>query len=237
MTIIAENIEPRHNFNDVEKNHLLFDEEKLLYHDNFYKLHSSFLRPTNIKIDVNFFKEEIKKYHTKFRYFTNKLYKQRYCISLVNIDGFIDKEHDITAQPLDTLPEDKQVFDWEIIKKTEVYKNLKSLKPLKELGEYLTRSQILLWHKNASFVPHIDTWPDKSCRNLKFWGVTDPENYIFKSLGEFVNMEKIEAGRIYLVDGTRWHYAKSTADWQYTFFLSTKLNDSVIDLLENKLLL
>jgi len=236
MTIIAENIEPQNGLDDDKKNSLLFDEELILYHDRYYKLHSSFLRPTKIKIDVNFFKEEIKRYHSKFRYFTNKYYKQRYCISLVNIDGTIDKEHDITAQPLDLLPASKHIADWEITKKTEVYKNLKSLTPLRELDEYLTRSQILLWHKNASFVPHIDTWPDQSCKNLRFWGVTNPENYIFKSLGESVNMEKIEPGRIYLVDTTQWHYAKATGDWQYTFFLSTKLNDSVINLLEKLLL-
>ena len=237
MTTIAKNIEPRHNFNDEEKNRLLFDEEIILFHDRYYKLHSSFLRPTKIKIDVNFFKEEIKRYHSKFRYFTHKYYKQRYCISLVNIDGTIDKQHDITAQPLDSLPASKHIDDWEITKKTEVYKNLKSLTPLRELDEYIVRSQILLWHKNASFVPHIDTWPAETHRSLRLWGITDPKNYVFKNLGEFVDMQKIEPGRIYLVDTSRWHYAKAIGDWQYTFFLSTKFNDSVVKLLEQKILL
>ena len=42
------------------------DEDQFNYYKKYYDLHTKFLRPLNIKIDLSLFEEEVKQYHSKF---------------------------------------------------------------------------------------------------------------------------------------------------------------------------
>jgi len=209
------------------------DEKQFDYYEKYYKLHKQFLQPTSIKIDIDLFEKEIKQYHHLFRSWGhNRNHIPRYGISLVNYTGSLEGDEDIACSPLDqynfTQPKNQELSELDFIKKTEVYYNLTSLRTLDPLNNFLIRSNILLWHTHANFVPHIDLEP-KPNYNLRLWGINDPNGYIFDYRGN--KCIDVEPGRIYLVDTTQFHYAKATKDWIYTFFIA--LNNNAFNWLEN----
>lgn len=192
------------------------------YYKNYYNLHKKFLQPTSIKIDIATFESEISEYHHLFRQWGyNRPHVPRFGISLFNLNGKLDEEEDLASGPLDQLINlGKKVYKEEdFCTPTPVFNNLESLRPLDSIKEYMVRSNILLWHKGANFIPHIDTLP-KPGFNLRLWGTNDPEGYIFDYRGE--KAINIEPGRIYLVDTTQWHWAQAIKDWNYTFFIALK---------------
>lgn len=221
------------------------DESQFDYYKKYYDLHTEFLRPLNIKIDLNLFEEEIKQYHSKFRRWgDNRNYLPRYGISLVNYDGNINGKYDIACGPLDqynsAIREKRiDVYPHKVLKesdfkeKTEVFYNLKSLRPLDMFREHLIRSCILLWNKEASFVPHIDTAP-KPEYNLRLWGVNKPNEYIFDYIGN--KCIDVEPGRLYLCDTTQFHYARTTGNWLYTFFIALDNSQKAIDKIQDVLI-
>lgn len=217
------NINPsnfNYDYDQIEKDKINFD-----YYSKYYRLHTDAILPTKIKIDIDLFRKEIVKYHNLFRQWgNNRNYLPRYGISLVNYTGDIYGENDIACSPLDQynagVKKEDHLTEFDFNKKTELFANLKSLDSLNLISEFMLRSNILLWHKHANFIPHIDTAPLNNY-NLRLWGTDDPSNYNFYFLNKQVNMDDIEPGRIYLIDTTIWHWAEAKADWIYTFFIST----------------
>ena len=66
------------------------DLNRFKYFDKYYELHTKFLQPTNIKVDLELFNSEIKQYHDIFRQWgNNRPQNPRYGISLFNLDGNI----------------------------------------------------------------------------------------------------------------------------------------------------
>lgn len=231
---IVPNIEPKStlrldNHNEYHEK-MLKDQDEFDYFDKYYDLHKEFLQPTSMLIDIDLFHQEINQYHSLFRQWgNNRPHIQRYGISLFNLDGDIRGEEDIGCQPLDLAPkkyQDEKLFTTP----TEVYKDMISMRPLDPLKDYYCRSSILLWHKGGSFLPHVDLKPSKQF-DLRLWGNSDPDGYIFNGVGEIV--DQVEPGRMYLCDTSKWHYAKATKDWNYTFFIS--FNRTAIDFVKTLL--
>lgn len=205
----------------IQPNHetLQHESDTFDYFDKYYDLHKKFLQPTSMKIDIDLFHQEIKQYHSLFREWgIGRPHLPRYGLSLYNLDGNIRGETDVGCQPLDTAPleyQDERLF----ATPTEVYNDMESMRALDPLKEYYLRSSILLWHKGANFLPHVDLMPTKDY-NLRMWGNSDPDGYVFNGVGEIV--DQVEPGRIYLCDTSKWHYAQATKDWNYTFFICFK---------------
>jgi hypothetical protein len=208
------------------------DKQKYNYYEKYYKLHSKFLQPTKIKVDVDQFKQDIEIYHSLFRQWGyNRPHRPRYGISLFNLDGNIRGTEDFGCTPLDRQPEGFNYKETDFKAPTEVFMNSDSLRVFDEISDYMIRSNILLWHKHANFLPHLDTRPTPE-HNLRLWGTSDPSGYVFNYEGK--RCVDIEPGRIYLVDTARWHYAEAIKDWNYTFFIALK--NSAIDIIGDFLL-
>lgn len=224
---------------DIDPNNFIVDPAKLDedrhwfdHYDKYYKLFTNFLMPTSIKVDVDLFHNEIVDYHHLFRQWGyNRPHLPRYGISLLNTDGNIRGKEDYGCAPLDTLPKELNLSEKDFNVKTEVFTNMNSMRVFDPIEKYLIRSNILLWHKHASFVPHIDTAPHMDY-NLRLWGNTDPSGYVFDYVGN--KCVDVEPGRIYLVDTTKFHTAIATKDWNYTFFMA--LHNSIFDSVESILI-
>lgn len=196
------------------------DNERFDYYNKYYELHKEFLQPTNIKIDVDLFNNEITQYNHLFRQWGyNRPHNPRYGISLFNFDGNIRSEVDYGCCPLDTAPPELQLKEKDFKVKTEVYTNMKSMRVFDPIEKHLIRSNILLFHKGANFTPHVDVCPLPGY-NLRLWGNTDPDNYIFNYYGNVA--KDVEPGRLYLTDTSLWHTALSLANWNYTFFIALR---------------
>ena len=189
--------------------------------DLYNELHTSELIKTNIKIDVNQFKKEIKFYENKFTKWGKKYPKvPRFGIPLVNTTGSLEEDDDPSRQPLDeTLFNNHRVLHCAQIKtKTEVC-NMKTLEPLKILYPYLIRSSILKWDTGGFFTPHCDVYVPAP--NLRVWGTTS--NNIELIINKKVQKD-IEPGRIYIIDTAKEHEAKSFEDEVYQFFIGLSID-------------
>jgi hypothetical protein len=195
----------------------------------YTNLHTDFLVPTDILIDVDLFNSEIQQYDNEFsQWGTMHTSLPRYGLALVNIDGKLTKDLDPINgslyqynlnNPVDPL------FETDCTIPTEVY-NLKCLEPLKVLDGYYTRSNIFKWLDTAKFLPHIDTFMPTPW--LRLWGTTNSENlivnYYNKNTDKYECCNNIENGRIYLTDTTLVHDAICTGGINYQFFLSTNIH-------------
>jgi len=231
---IVDNIKPSSEGIEDTKKDIDFE-----YFDSYYELHKKFIQPLDIKIDISKFEHEIEKYHSLFRTWDqNRPHLPRYGISLVNDDGDINKKIDLGCAVFDhrnkNLPVEKHLHERLFKVKTEVLSSLDSLRPLDVIGEFMLRSNILLWHKGASFLPHLDTFP-KLSSNLRLWGVNDVKNYVFRT-ADGDCMVNVEPGRIYLIDTTKFHYAKALENWIYTFFLALDNTDACYQKLKELLI-
>lgn len=197
---------------------------KISYED-YIKLHTDYIVPLNLKIDLDLFNEEIKLYKDNFRRWgTRHTQYPRYGISLCNLTGKIDDEIDPCCYPLDEWAEINplQVYwDTDFTKITPVF-DLKSLSELHIFRPDLIRSNILLWNKTGHFKPHIDTIPE-IITHLRLWGVNvDSGGYKLKYGNHIV--KNIEPGRLYLIDTTKTHEAEALVDNVYTFFIALRLS-------------
>jgi hypothetical protein len=194
--------------------------------DDYKKLHPQFLTPLSLKIDINKFSDEITKFDSYFKQwsFTHQ-HLPRFSIPLVNLDGDYKNDNDPSngsltewnKQHLETM-----LLETDFRKRTAVL-DLASLTPLQVFDNYWTRSNILKWNYGAEFVPHIDTaipsyW-------LRLWGTTDPAglelSYYDTVSEQWIEQTNIEAGRIYIIDTSLIHRARSISSTTvYQFFLS-----------------
>ena len=192
-----------------------------LSNELYDELHTSELVKTNIKIDVDEFKKEIKFYENKFTKWGKKYPKvPRYGIPMVNLSGNLDEDDDPSRQPLDEYYQNshKIKHDAEIKTKTEVC-NMKTLQPLKILYPYLIRSSILKWDKGGFFAPHCDVFIPAP--NLRIWGTTSNN---MKLIIDKKIQKNIEPGRIYIIDTAKEHEAKSFEDEVYQFFIGLSID-------------
>ena len=186
----------------------------------YKKLYNQPLRKTKLKINVVDFINEIQQFKTCFQKWGNKTDKgQRWGLPLVNETGVID-EPDDTIQPLDELyfETGKLLMDVEITEKT-VACMMESLTPLRKLYPYLIRSAILKWIYSAGFSRHRDM--ELPANHFRLWG-TCSEKMILKIDDQ--EMRDIEAGRIYLIDTSKFHEGLSRQNHLYQFFLGVNLD-------------
>ena len=195
---------------------------------DYDRLHTDFLVPTDILIDVESFNNEIIQYNDEFsQWGTNHTELPRYGLALVNLDGKLSKELDPINGSLyqyNLHNPNNPLFETDCTTPTEVY-NLKSLEPLKVLDGYYTRSNIFKWLDSAKFLPHIDTFVPSPW--LRLWGTTNSDNvtvnYYNPKTDSYERCNNIENGRIYLTDTSLVHDAICTGGTNYQFFLSTNI--------------
>lgn len=186
----------------------------------YKKLYNQPLRKTKLKINVVDFVNEIQQFKTCFQKWGNKTDKgQRWGLPLVNETGIID-EPDDTIRPLDELyfETGKLLMDVEITEKT-VACMMESLTPLRKLYPYLIRSAILKWNYSAGFSRHRDM--ELPANHFRLWG-TCSEKMVLKIDDQ--EMRDIEAGRIYLIDTSKFHEGLSRQNHLYQFFLGVNLD-------------
>lgn len=187
----------------------------------YSELHTSELVKTNIKINIDDFKKEIKSYENKFTKWGKKYPKvPRFGIPMVNLTGSLDEDDDPSRQPLDEyfFSLQKVLHDAEIKTKTEVC-NMKTLEPLKIVYPYLIRSSILKWDKGGFFAPHCDVYIPAP--NLRLWGTTSSNMKL--TINKKVQKD-IEPGRIYIIDTAKEHEAKSFENEVYQFFIGLSID-------------
>lgn len=190
----------------------------------YYDLHTDYIVPLNIQINVENFNKEIAEFIPNFRRWgVEHIEFPRYGISLCNLTGRVTDEVDPTCYPLDRwavkYPTEK-FWDHDFKKITPVF-DLPSLNPLHKFREHLIRSNILLWHNTGHFKPHIDTHPS-FITHLRLWGVTvDDSKYKLKYDDHIV--KNFEPGRLYLIDTIKNHEAFALDDNVFTFFIAVDL--------------
>ena len=109
-------------------------------------------------------------------------------------------------------------MDVDITEKT-VACMIESLTPLRKLYPYLIRSAILKWNYSAGFSRHRDM--ELPANHFRLWG-TCSEKMILKIDDQ--EMRDIEAGRIYLIDTSKFHEGLSRQNHLYQFFLGVNLD-------------
>lgn len=206
---------------------------------DYERLHTQFLVPTDIVIDVEHFTNEIIYYDNEFsQWGTMHTQLPRYGLALVNLDGTLSKDNDPINGSLyqhNLHNPNDPLFETDCIRPTEVY-DLKSLQPLKVLDGYYTRSNIFKWLESGKFLPHIDTFIPTPW--LRLWGTTNSDNLIVNyynhDTDSYERCKNIENGRIYLTDTSLVHDAICTGGINYQFFLST--NISAYNIINNLIL-
>lgn len=192
--------------------------------EEYYTLHTDYIVPLDLKINVEEFNKEITEFIPNFRQWgVEHVEYPRYGISLCNLTGRITDAVDPTCYPLDRwaikYPAVK-FWDHDFKKITPVF-DLPSLNPLHQFREHLIRSNILLWHNTGHFKPHSDTHPN-FITHLRLWGVTVDDSKYKLQYGNHI-VKDFEPGRLYLMDTVKNHEAAALADNVFTFFIALDL--------------
>lgn len=192
-----------------------------LENEKYYKLHEKLITPTDMKIDVDLFMNEIKDYQSCFSEW-GRLFTQypRYGAPLVNLTGKLDEDPDPSRMPLDEyiMFENKILHDVEITQKTQLCE-MKCLQPLNNMLKYMVRSSLLKWDNTGHFKPHADVL--LPAPNLRIWGTTSA-NMVLKIDGQ--KIKDIEPGRIYVIDTSKIHEAWSYEEDVYQFFIALTID-------------
>jgi len=207
--------------------------EELAYRE----LHSELLIPTSIKIDVPLFQNTMEKYTDYFKPWSKnrpEMLEIRKGLPLVNLTGRYTDDEDLTIGPLDyhnKINPDKQLLETDIITPTEIlYEDCFS--QLEILRPYLVRSSILKWQAGANFFPHIDIGIPTP--HLRLWGTDNPDSIKVRFKNEhdeYVEVENVEAGRLYIIDTAEYHDAVCMTTMGYQFFIA--VNVAAYNLLNN----
>lgn len=190
---------------------------------SYYELHQEFLTPLDLKIDLTVFENEIAEFDSLFRRWGQKDLP-RFGLPLINLTGKLDDQQDPSIGSLEEyarLNPNNFYIENDFVTPTSAL-DMNCLSVLDPLKPYLTRSSILKWNSGAEFVPHIDTIVPTPW--LRLWAVSTADDFTLAYFQNavFQTVTDIEPGRLYLIDTSRVHYAKSfNADTVYQFFLST----------------
>ena len=197
--------------------------KKFVSNEDYLSLHTEFLTPLDIKIDVDLFHEEIAKFNSHFEQWGSEhTHLPRSGIALVNQDGILKNQDPINGSLYEWNKKfpNHPIIESDCTVPTEVMQ-INSLRSLDVFKNYWFRSNILKWQAGAEFKPHIDTILPSPW--LRLWGTTDSKNieirYWDTDTNQMQAVQNIESGRIYLIDTSRVHDAVSHGD-AYQFFLS-----------------
>lgn len=194
--------------------------------DDYNALHTSHLIPTNIKIDVELFRNTMTKYDQFFRDWSKnrpEMLGIRQGLPLVNLTGNHDDVIDHSIGPLDYYNNnhpDNQLHEADITTPTEILAE-SCFDPLDDIKPYLVRSSILKWHPGANFVPHVDLGVPTA--HFRLWGTDNPESIKVRFENEnsqFVEIENVEPGRLYIIDTAKLHDAVCIGTMGYQFFIA-----------------
>lgn len=216
-----------------------YEKSKKLDIDKYWKIHTDFLVPLDIKIDAALFRKEIESYKENFKswgFNKPELDQVRKGLPLVNLDGMYSNKEDISIGPLDqhnsAFPNNCYLEN-DFTVPTEVL-NISSLEPLTSIKKYMCRSSILHWKPPANFSPHWDIILPTV--NLRLWGTDNPDNVElrYKKNGELVPCDNVEAGRLYLIDTSTIHDARCVKDEVYQYFIALNVNsyDTIRELID-----
>jgi len=207
------------------------------------------LQKTSMIFDVDSFYECMEKYKFAFRTWgKEKGHLPRYGLPLVNQNGSMLNNPEPICYPLDEwlrCHPDEQFLDRDVRVPTEVL-NEDAFAVLQPIKKYMLRSAILRWDAESFFYPHTDTWLPSPI--LRLWGTTEPNNVKIQfdkerrraespngvkgmnpQVVDFEDFE-IEAGRLYVIDTSIIHGAKSYYDdIGYQFFIAIH-TDGIEDL-------
>ena len=187
-------------------------------------LYTSPLVPTGLKIDVELFNYEIRRYDNWFEQWGHTMdYLPRKAIALVNEDGYIKTDDPVNKSLYEYNVDNPSnpKFDCDFRKATEIL-DLPSLEPLGVLDPYWCRSNVLKWEEGGKFVPHIDCTID-TVHWLRLWGTTTNNlrlRFDINGDGELTEHEDVECGRIYLIDTSLIHDARCIKGTSHQFFLA-----------------
>ena len=197
--------------------------KKFVSDADYLSLHTEFLTPLDINIDVDLFHEEIVKFNSHFEQWGSEhTHLPRSGIALVNQDGILKNQDPINGSLYEWNKKfpNQPIIESDCTIPTEVMQ-INSLRSLDVFKNYWFRSNILKWQAGAEFKPHIDTILPSPW--LRLWGTTDSENIEIRCWNTDTNqmqaVQNIESGRIYLIDTSRVHDAVGHGD-AYQFFLS-----------------
>jgi hypothetical protein len=196
--------------------------------DEYDALHTDVLMPTSIKVDVESFRDTMRKYNSFFKSWSKnrpEMWEIRKGLPLVNLTGRFDDEDDVTIGPLDyynKLHPDKKLLECDITIPTPVLHE-QCFSPMDILKPYLLRTSILKWDNGANFVPHIDMIAPTT--HLRLWGTDNPDSIKLRfesDNAEFVEIENVEPGRLYIINTAIMHDALCTGTTGYQFFISVR---------------
>lgn len=206
-----------------------YEQSNKISNDTYWNLHTQFLVPTQIKINVTDFQHDMSHYQDFFKPWGNnrsELNDIRKGLPLVNLNGKFDDDTDESIGPLDhynTDNPDRPLLEYDFTRQTQVL-DCASLEPLSVLRKYMTRSSILHWKKGAYFSPHWDVL--LPAINLRLWGTDNPDSMSlrYKEKDEMIECHDVEAGRLYLIETSTVHDARCMKDDLYQFFISLNIN-------------
>lgn len=209
----------------------------------YNNLHTDVLLPTNIKVEVDSFRNTMEKYAPYFKSWSvnrPELSNVRKGLPLVNVNGDYTITNDFTIGPLDYYNKcnpAQKLLETDITTPTAIL-NETCFDCFDEIKPYMIRSSILKWSAGANFLPHIDMVIP--ALNLRLWGTDNPTNIKLKiekhktrppwfnfdpSKYNFIDPDiDIEPGRLYLFDSTIIHEAICEQGSGYQFFIALSLN-------------
>jgi len=191
--------------------------------EEYKSLHPQFLTPLSIKINCNQFLEEILQFNHCFEQWgTQHIELPRHGLALVNQDGKIKSKDPINGSLYEwnlKYP-NNPIIETDCLVPTEIM-NINSLQPLRVFDSHWCRSNIFRWDSSAEFKPHIDTVVPSPW--IRLWATTDKDGVDVRyadNNGNMIKAEGIENGRVYIIDTSIVHCAKSHRDDVYQLFLA-----------------
>lgn len=190
--------------------------------EDYGAIHQSPLTPTSIKIDSELLVKEIQTFDSYFYQWGNQhTHLPRYGLALVNKDGILKSNDPINGSLYEWNVKNPQspLLETDCNLPTSVM-DMESLKSLAVFDGHWSRSNILKWQAGADFKPHIDTILPSPW--IRLWATTDPntiELNFYNKIGSRINIEPIEAGRVYIIDTSLVHDATASG-LNYQLFLS-----------------
>ena len=190
--------------------------------DTYRTLHPFPLTPTNIVIDPEKFCLEISNWDHAFEpWGKNHTHLPRYGIALVNQTGVLHKDDPINGSLMEWNKNNPTVplLETDCVEPTAIMM-LPSLAPLHVLAGHWCRSNVLKWHIDAKFLPHIDTIIPSPW--IRLWASMSPGVVLrfYNPVTEELESINFEPGRVYIIDTSIIHDAYATEDNVHQLFLS-----------------
>ena len=225
--------------------------ETMLPLAEYENLHTEPLIALDMLIDCQEFAITMQKYELAFRRWgQDHIDKRRFGLPLINLNGQLSDNPDVSLMPLDVYNRDRkeQLWDNDFITATPAL-NESCFDVLDPIKPFLIRSCILKWYTDSLFYPHIDTWLHSPI--IRLWGTNNPENMslrfyskhtrsavtktesgqliqpeisVEEASKDLVRVENVEAGRLYLIDTAITHDAHAHSDKVYQFFIALNSN-------------